>query len=78
MSICGSRSWAGTDAPRGGDGTFGLPREIADQDGQMVALVTYDPDITDRASVLVRMHDGRLVRDAGRSSSKAATSRISR
>jgi hypothetical protein len=44
----------------------------------MIALVTYYPDITDRASVLVRMHDGRLVRDAGRSSSKAATSRISR
>jgi len=43
----------------------------------MVALVTYYPR-HHRPGVLLRMHDGRLERDAGRSSSKAAASRISR
>jgi putative ABC transport system ATP-binding protein len=45
-----------------GYGVLSLLREIANQDGRTVVLVTHDPEIAARAPVLLRMRDGTLTR----------------
>ena len=48
---------------KNGDEIVGLLKELAEDRGQTIVLITHDPAVARRAFRVVRMHDGRIVED---------------
>ncbi len=59
-----------------GSEVLALLREISEQEGQTVVLVTHDPAIADAAPLLLRMQDGMVLSAASAAEDPAAALRI--